>query len=403
MGRHEHRTHLEAARTGAVVRVAGAPPGAGVHPGGRAPRGARLGLAGRDRALWPSAEHGDVRRVEPVVLLRPARPGAPRPRRHGGGGGRCPRPEALAGRPRPLVPGAPPGGRGGEPGSGGHRAACAPAPGGGRARCPGPRAPPPPGAGALRPDAQRGSRARRPVRARPRDGASADEPSSRSSSVAPRRRRRRRRSSIGSPPVYVAPGAPCAPTWPTSRRSAARRGRPSTSSGPTTRGGRTSAMSCSRRWPSDPRPSSPGSAPRWLAEEPVRRCTVSRSTMSGRGCRRRTGRSSTTSSRTPRLAYGANDDNTTVLCALPLGLVRRAVLELGRRLVGAGPDRRGRGRLRGHHRRAVRARDRWWAPRRGAGGSARPPGEPRPRSRHRPSSARRRRPRRWTSHPAPSG
>ena len=34
-----------------------------------------------------------------------------------------------------------------------------------------------------------------------------------------------------------------------------------------------------------------------------------------------------------RAAYGANDDNTTVLFALPLGLVRRAVLEVGRRLV----------------------------------------------------------------------
>ncbi len=37
-----------------------------------------------------------------------------------------------------------------------------------------------------------------------------------------------------------------------------------------------------------------------------------------------------------RAAYGANDDNTTVLFALPLGLVRRAALEVGRRLVAQG-------------------------------------------------------------------
>jgi len=34
-----------------------------------------------------------------------------------------------------------------------------------------------------------------------------------------------------------------------------------------------------------------------------------------------------------RVAYGANDDNSTVLYSVPLGLVRRAVLELGQRLV----------------------------------------------------------------------
>jgi pyruvate,water dikinase len=35
-------------------------------------------------------------------------------------------------------------------------------------------------------------------------------------------------------------------------------------------------------------------------------------------------------------AYGHNDDNTTVLLALPLGLVRRAALEVGRRQTAAG-------------------------------------------------------------------
>ena len=37
-----------------------------------------------------------------------------------------------------------------------------------------------------------------------------------------------------------------------------------------------------------------------------------------------------------RAAYGSNDDNTTVLFAMPLGLVRRAVLEAGRRLEARG-------------------------------------------------------------------
>ena len=40
--------------------------------------------------------------------------------------------------------------------------------------------------------------------------------------------------------------------------------------------------------------------------------------------------------RDARAAYGANDDNTTVLFAMPLGLVRRAVLEVGHRLVEQG-------------------------------------------------------------------
>ncbi len=37
-----------------------------------------------------------------------------------------------------------------------------------------------------------------------------------------------------------------------------------------------------------------------------------------------------------RAGYGSNDDNTTVLFAMPLGLVRRAVLEVGRRLEARG-------------------------------------------------------------------
>ena len=55
-----------------------------------------------------------------------------------------------------------------------------------------------------------------------------------------------------------------------------------------------------------------------------------------RGARRRARPGSTSCSPMARAGYGINDDNTTVLFAMPLGLVRRAVLEVGRRLEARG-------------------------------------------------------------------
>ena len=243
-----------------------------------------------------------------------------------------------------------------------------------------------------------------PCSARPRDGASAGERSSRSSSVAPRRRRRLRRSSIGSPPAFVdagrAVGTDLADVEAVGGEARAAldelltdyawRSYVSDVVQPTL-AERPEAIVAGIRAALARRPARPT-----MHRRPGRRCPGA-GAGGGPGAVRRPPRVRA------RLAYGANDDNTTVLCGLPLGLVRRAVLELGRRLVAAGPDRRRRRRLRGQHRRAVRARDRVVGPPPRCWRRAPPPGEPRPRSCRRPSSGRRRRPRTWTSHPAPSG
>lgn len=89
-----------------------------------------------------------------------------------------------------------------------------------------------------------------------------------------------------------------------------------------------------------------------LAERPAALCTAIRGAMADRAPRRRPDGSALAALREQvpvaerarfdelaadaRDAYGHNDDNSTVLFSLPLGLVRRAVLEVGRRLAGRG-------------------------------------------------------------------
>ena len=181
----------------------------------------------------------------------------------------------------------------------------------------------------------------------------------------PRRPRPRSACSIASPTGCARPGRTSSTTSTRCGRSAATRPRALDELSRTTGGGSSTTTSSSPRSPSARPRSCRRSGPRWRVVGPRRRPTGAALDRLRERVPEADRDAFDELVADARAAYGANDDNTTVLFALPLG-PRASRGARGRPAAGgAGPRRRARPRPR---RRARRARG---APRRGGGPSRR--------------------------------